>query len=190
MHIPIEISARHIHLTLETFQKLFGVGAKLHLYRYLSQPGQYAARETLRVVTPHGSFQHIRIIGPCRDYLQLEISKTDAYRLGIDPPVCVSGDLEESVGGVELIGQKSRIRIRKGVIIAQRHLHISPDEAIKLKVKQGSLISIKTRGQRALTFHNVYVRSREGIDELAFQLDTDEANAAGVKQGELGEIVR
>lgn len=190
MHIPIEISARHIHLTEEVFQKLFGVGKKPQPYRYLSQPGQFAARETLEVLTSHGRFNHVRIIGPCRDHLQLEISKTDAYRLGIDPPVCVSGDLEDSIGGVELIGSKGKARIRKGVIIAQRHLHISPEDAQKLNLRHSCLVSIKMRGQRAVTFHHVYVRSREGIDELSFQIDTDEANAAGVKQGELGEIIR
>lgn len=187
--VPIEVSARHVHVSAEDVERLFGSGYALRSAKTISQPGQFAAEETVKVVGPKGSFERVRVIGPVRTATQVEISMTDGYTLGISPKVARSGVLDGSVGGVTLIGPAGEARLDSGVIAAQRHLHISPTQAKEWGLHHLDTISIRVEGERSLVFHNVVVRSREGIDELSFMLDTDEANAAGVKQGDRGVIV-
>lgn len=187
--IPIEISARHLHLSQCDLDILFGRGYKLRTYIELSQPGEFAAKESITIRGPKSKYTNVRIIGPLRDETQLEISISDSYYLGIfTPPVLVSGDLKKSAGGINIIGPKGEINLKKGVIIAKRHLHISPVMAKKLNLKHLDLISIKTTSVRSIIFNNVVVRSRPNKDKLSFQIDTDEANAAGIKKGDWGEV--
>lgn len=187
--VPIEVSARHIHLSVQDRDILFGEGYEPKVAKEISQPGQFALEEMLKVVGPKNSFEHVRIIGPFRQYTQLEISMTDGYWLGIRPQIARSETLERSIGGVNLVGPQGEIELQSGVIVAQRHLHISPAQAKEWGLKDLGIVSIRAGGVRGLVFDNVVVRSRKGIDELSFMIDTDEANAAGVKQGDQGEIV-
>jgi putative phosphotransacetylase len=187
--IPIEVSVRHLHVSKEDLEKLFGPEYALNVQRKISQPGQFAAQESVKIIGPKGILPTVRIIGPVREQTQLELSITDGFLLGIHPTVKVSGELEGSVGDVTLVGPGGSIEMKQGVIVAQRHLHLSPTQAAKFGLKHLDIVSVKVSGQRALVFNNVVVRSREGVDELSFMIDTDEANAAGVRQGEFGELI-
>jgi len=184
MEIPVEISARHLHLSPENLKILFGPEVKLKVAKEISQPGQFAAEQCLRIVGPKGNFEKVRVVGPTREHTQVELSITDCFKLGIEPKIAISGDYDNSLGGVELVGPVGRIKLEKGVIVAQRHLHISPNKAAELGLSHMDIISVKAKGQRSIIFNNVVVRSREGIDEMALHLDTDEANAAGLKPGD------
>lgn len=187
--VPIEVSARHIHLTQDDLEKLFGLDCELKVFKKVSQPGQFACEEVVTVVSPKGKLDNVRIIGPVRNHTQLEISATDAYLLGIKPLIRISGDLEGTNGGVKIVGPRGEIDLHQGVIIAERHLHIEPEKAKRLNLKHGQVISINTFGARPITFYDVAVRSRENVDELSFMIDTDEANAAGLVGGEFGEMI-
>jgi len=187
MKVPIEINARHIHLTKDVYIKLFGNDVMSKL-KDVSQPNQFAAKETVSVKNNDQIIGNVRIVGPFREYNQIEISKTDAYHLKINSPIRTSGDLDNTPG-IKLIGPKNEIDLTSGVIINRRHLHISLEEAKEFNIKDGDIISVKIDGNRSVTFHNVIVRSHDKIDSLAFQIDTDEANAAGVSTGDFGEII-
>lgn len=189
MKIPIEVSARHIHLSTDDLTKLFGQGYELKELKKISQPKQFACVKTVEILGPKGKFDNVRIIGPVRSKTQLEVSVTDAYQLGIEPQVRISGDLSGTDGGVKVIGSYGQIDLHEGVIIAQRHLHIEPDKALKLGLKHNQIISIKTDGVRSIVFNNVVVRSRQDEDKLSFQIDIDEANAADLKSEDVGELI-
>lgn len=186
MKIPVEISARHIHLSKEDFEKLFGKKYKLKILRKISQLGQFAAKETLTLINGNRKIENVRIIGPTRNETQVEISKTDAVYLKIKPPVRVSGDLKNTPG-IILKSKKATIKINNGIIISKRHLHISNEEGNKLGLKNNQEISIKVSGERGLIFDNIIVRKGEG-NHLSFQIDTDEANAAGISGKMFGEL--
>lgn len=188
MKIPIEISARHIHLSKEDKEILFGKNYQFKIKNKLSQPNQYAAKETVIVKSCKSQINNVRIVGPEREQTQLEISMSDAYALAIQAPVVVSGDLDKSIGGLEIAGPKAKLQLFKGIIIPQRHLHIEPKKAQEIGIKNGQLISIKNRGVRSATFHNIVVRCGDD-HKLSFQLDIDEANAAKIKSGDFGEII-
>lgn len=185
--VPIEISARHIHLSASDLAALFGQGSELTVLKKISQPGQFAANETVSIIGPKAELQ-LRIVGPIRQETQVELSLTDAMSLGLEVQTRVSGDLKNTPGG-RLVGPRGTVDLKQGVIISQRHLHISPQQASSYDLKHGDIISVKTSGARPVTFHGVFVRSRDGVDELSFMIDTDEANAAGLKGGEAGIIV-
>ncbi len=190
MKVPIEVSARHIHLTNVDYQTLFG-NQELIKLKELSQPNQFAAKQVVTIIGPKNKIEDVRVIGPYRDDTQLEISITDAYFLGIDPPpVLVSGNLGKSAGGLTLKGPRGEIKMGKGIIIAKRHLHISPEKAKELGLTHLQEVKINVESDRALIFDKVVVRSRDGLDKLAFQIDTDEANASGVKTGNEGKIIK
>jgi putative phosphotransacetylase len=186
--IPVGLSNRHLHLTTKDLETLFGKGAKLTKLRNLSQPGQFAANETVTLVGPKGKMKKVRILGPVRKETQVEVSKTDSYILGIKPPVRISGDIKGS-GGIKIIGPEGKIDLREGVIIAQRHIHMSPEEAKSFGVKDGDVVKVKVAGERALIFANVMIRSGP-THRLDFHIDIDEANAAGLSQGDSVELVR
>ena len=188
MKIPVEISARHIHLSQTDLEKLFASGYELSVKKNLSQPNQFAANEVLTIVNNNKKIESIRVLGPVRAETQVEISKTDAIKLAIDAPLRISGDLKNTPG-ITIIGPKGEINLTNGVIIAKRHLHISPSDANKINVKDGDEISVSIGGERSVVFNNIIVRSRENIDELALHIDTDEANAANANQNSTGEIV-
>ena len=187
--IPIETSARHIHITQEDFETLFGAGAKPTFAKELSQPGQYACRERLTVAGPKGRFEKVVILGPCRRETQVEISVTDARRLGIKSVIRQSGDLE-GTPGCTLIGPKGKIELEKGVIVAKRHIHMTPDEALALHIKDNDEVFVLTKSYgRALIYADVVVRVHSNY-HLAMHVDTDEANAFNSDTEPYGVIVR
>ncbi len=188
MKIPIEISARHIHICQEDLERLFGKGYKLKFLKKLSQADEFAAQETLTIVGPKGKFENVRIVGPFKDQTQVEISRTDGYKLGDIPPLRVSGDVTGSAP-ITLIGPKGKVDLKEGLICAKRHIHMSLDEAKKFGVKHRQLVSVKIFGKRTLTFHDVVIRVEPGF-KIALHLDTDEANAAWVETGDEGELIQ
>ncbi len=181
--IPIEISARHCHLSERDMEKLFGDGYKLKKIKQLSQPYEFACEETVEIQFGSKKFEKVRVVGPTRGQSQIEISLTDAVGSGNTPPLRLSGDLKDSLGCV-VRGPKGEIKLSEGVIIAQRHLHCSDEEAEELGLKNGDSVSIKAESLRPVIFEDVAVRVSDGYS-LAFHLDTDEGNAAGInKKGE------
>ncbi|MDR2260925.1 MAG: phosphate propanoyltransferase [Azoarcus sp.] len=186
--VPVGISNKHLHLSEQDLVALFGEDHKLTPYKELVQPGQYAAHEQVDLVGPKGAFKNIRIIGPTRPQTQVEISKTDARALGIDPPVRESGKLDGSPG-IRLIGPKGEVELDAGVIVALRHIHLSPEQAQEAGLKDKDLVDVKTSGTRPLVFEDVLIRSGNGHFR-EFHVDTDEANAAGLANSDEVEIVR
>ncbi len=174
--IPVEISARHLHLTQKDFEKLFGKKNPTPL-RKLSQ-NQIAAKETVNLIYKNKSLKNVRIVYPFRQKTQVEISLTDAIYLGIKPVFRISGDLKNTPG-IEITGPNGKIKLKNGVIIPLRHLHISDKEAIKLKLKNKDKVKIKILGKRSLIFENVIVRVKKSFN-LALHLDVDEGNACGI----------
>jgi acetate kinase len=186
--IPIAVSARHIHLTKETLETLFGDNYELSQKAPLSQPGQYAANECLTLVGPKNSIENVRILGPCRSKDQIEISRTDEFYLGIDAPVRASGHIENSPG-IKLIGPKGSISLSEGVICAWRHIHMHPDDALSFGVKDKDIVDIGINNKdRPLTFGNVLVRVSSNYT-LEMHIDTDEANAAELPRFSEGELI-
>jgi len=186
--IPVEVSARHVHLSVEDKEKLFGKGYKLKIIKNLSQNGHFACEETVTLINSDRKFENVRVLGPERKQTQVEISMTDARHLKINPPVVVSGDVKNSPG-IKIDGPKGIVMLKEGVIIAKRHVHLSPDEAKEMKLKDGQSIKVKISGERGLTFDNVIVRVHESFRKF-MHIDTDEGNAAGIKQEAFGEIVK
>ena len=187
MSFMIETSARHIHLTQETVEKLFGKGYELTVRKPLSYPGQYACNERLTIVGPKKEMANVSILGPVRKADQVEVSATDARTLGIDAPIRESGDVKGS-GACKLIGPKGELDLTEGVIIAKRHLHILEDEAKELGIKNGDIIKVACGGEgRKLIFDDVVVRVNvDGATTM--HIDTDESQAAG--NPTVGEIYR
>ena len=185
--VPVEISARHIHLTQENVEKLFGEGYKLNSLKKLSQPGQFAASETVDVVGLKGELKNVRVIGPCRLFNQVEVSITEGRKLGDIPPVRVSGDII-GTPGILLRGPKGEVKLDKGLICALRHIHMSPYEAKSFGLKAKQRVSVEIFGSRALIFHDVIIRVQPNF-KLSFQIDTDEGNAADVGLGDFGRLI-
>lgn len=193
--IPVGVSSRHFHISQSDLEILFGSGYQLSKLRDISQKGQFAANETLTVVGPKGKLDKIRIVGPTRGKTQLEISRSDAVLLGIDPPVRYSSDLANSAGA-RLIGPKGELDLKEGVIIAQRHIHMSPAEAKNFGVKDRDRVvvapiakmPVPNSEERPIIFDNVLIRVHESF-VLDFHIDHDEANAAGLKTGDQVRIL-
>ena len=183
--IPLEASGRHVHVTKEQALKLFG--HNLTEKRPLSQPGQYLCNERVTVEGPKGKFQNVAVLGPARKEAQVEISLTDGRTLGITPPVRLSGDVKNTPG-VRLVGPNGQVELENGVIAAKRHIHMSPQDAKNFGVTDGQEVSLKTYTSRQLVFENVPVRVRPDFASFA-HLDYDEANACGMKDGDLGRIL-
>lgn len=180
------VSARHCHLTRETMDVLFGKGSELHVKKPIGQPGQFASEEQVTMVTDRGQMK-IRIIGPLRPYDQVELTMSDARKIGIEPVLRESGDIE-GTPGVHLIGPKGEIDLPKGVIVAARHIHLYPETAAKYGLKNKDIVSVVTDGPRATCFENVVVRTGvEHADEC--HIDTDEGNASDVKTGDMIKVV-
>jgi putative phosphotransacetylase len=184
--IQVEVSARHCHLSQKDADTLFGKNYKFKIMKMVSQPGQFATVEEVVIKGAKSEFK-LRIVGPIRQDSQVELAATDCYRLGIKPVIKVSGDIKGTPGAI-LIGPKGQITLKQGVIVAQRHLHVSVAEAKVLKVKSGQLISMKIKGPRGLIFNNVIVRSGRG-HKKSFQIDTDEGNACGWVSGMAAELI-
>jgi acetate kinase len=185
--IPIAVSARHVHLTQETVEKLFGTGYQLTVLRPLSQPGQFAANETVTLVGPRNKIENVRILGPCRHFNQVEISRTDEFYLGIDAPVRESGNVSNSPG-ITIVGPKGSVTLHEGVICAWRHIHMPPNDALEFGVEDKDLVSVEVNtGEKSLIFNNVLIRVSDKF-KLEMHIDTDEANAAEICQGYHGEL--
>ncbi len=187
MKIPIEISARHIHLSEEDFGKLFGKN-QLVPVKFLSQPGEFASEEKVTLINNENIIENVRVLGPFRKKSQAEISLTDVYSLKLSPfpKIRVSGDLADA-SKILIKGPESSVKIP--CIIAQRHLHVSDKQAEKLRLKDNKKISVKIKGAREVTFHNIIVRVSENY-RLSLHLDTDEGNAAGIYGKIRGDIVK
>ncbi len=183
--VPMEASGRHVHVTKEQAQILFG--HPLTPKRPLSQPGQYLAKERVTVVGPKGEFQNVAVLGPERREAQIEISLTDARTLGIDAPVRLSGDVKDSPGA-SLVGEKGKINLYQGVIAAKRHIHLTPEAAAWFGVADKQVVKLQTFTDRPCIFEDVVVRvSREFAP--AVHLDYDESNACGFSKGDFGRIL-
>lgn len=185
--IKVEVSARHCHLSTTDLEILFGLGYKMTFNKDLSQTGQFAAKETVVLKTDKGQIENVRVLGPSRVKTQVEISLTDSIRLGINPPIKLSGDLEDSESCI-LIGPKGQVSLKEGVIIAKRHVHCDPETAEKLNLKNEQIVSIKINSDRPLVFENVEVR----IDKkfvFAAHIDVDEGNASAINGCILGELI-
>ncbi|BBH20790.1 phosphate propanoyltransferase [Paenibacillus baekrokdamisoli] len=185
--VPVGVSARHIHLTQEHVELLFGQGAALTSMKPLSQPGQFAANETVEVIGPKGSFPKVRILGPVRNLTQLEVSRTDAFSLGIHPPLRESGNIEGSAG-ITIKGPAGEVTIEEGVIVAARHIHFHTSDAERLGIADKQRLSVRLSGERGIILENVIARVSEAF-ALDLHIDTDEANAAGAKTGDEAEII-
>lgn len=175
--IPVAVSARHVHLTEETIAKLFGPNYSLTIDHPLSQPGQYAAQETVSLVGPLKQIDDVRIIGPSRSKNQVEISRSDEFALGLDAPIRQSGNTEHTPG-IKLLGSVGEVALENGVICAQRHIHMHPDDAKRYDVQDGDFVDVEISGSpRDLTFGDVLIRVSDRY-KLEMHIDTDEANAA------------
>ena len=187
LKIPIETSARHIHLSKEDFEILFGTGSHMTYVKELSQPGQYACKERLRVVGPKGQLEKVVVLGPYRKETQVEISVTDTRRLGIPSVIRQSGDLE-GTPGCTLIGPYGTITLERGVIVAKRHIHMTPIDALRAQ-DNDIVFVITTSYERSLIFSDVVVRVSPSFS-LAMHVDTDEANAFANDDHPTGVILK
>ena len=185
--IPIEVSARHIHLSQKDLEELFRVNYELKVLKQLLQFGEFACEETLTINSGSKKIDKVRIIGPARKNTQIEISHADARFLNINPPIRISGDIENTPG-IRLINQKKEIFIKRGVIIPQRHIHCNPKEAKELGFKDGMLVSVRTNSIKPVTFHNIVIKIKENYS-LCLHLDVEEGNAAGILNSGKGVIL-
>ncbi|MGI6286697.1 phosphate propanoyltransferase [Neomoorella humiferrea] len=187
LEVPVGVSGRHVHLTKEHFQILFGPGQELTKIRDLVQPGEFAAKETVTIVGPKGVLEKVRIIGPLRSYSQVELSRTDSFKLGVNPPVRDSGDHYNSPGCV-LIGPAGVVTLTQGVIIALRHIHMPTNEARRYGLKDKDRVNVQVGGERGLIFQNVLVRVHPNY-RLEFHVDTDEANACLLNNEDIVQVL-
>ena len=185
--VPVGVSARHIHLSQEHIDILFGQGYELTVMKDLSQPGQYAANEAVAVIGTKGKFDKVRILGHARMASQLEISQTDAFAVGVKAPVRESGNIA-GTPGIKVVGPAGEVELEEGVIVAARHIHFHTSDAEKWGITDKQLLKVKVTGTRPLVFEDVVARVSPDF-ALDMHIDTDEANAAGVKNGEMAEIV-
>ena len=186
--LPIARSDIHAHLTQEHVEVLFGKGHQLTRWRDLTIPGAYACHETVEVRGPSGSIKGAVVVGPTRNYTQVEISFTNAAVLGITPPLRESGDLEGSPGAV-LVGTAGELVLEKGVVAALRHIHMNTKDAREFGVKDGQRVKIRVPGERALVFENVVIRV-DPAWALEMHIDFDEGYAAGVVDFQPVELIR
>lgn len=187
--IPVGISNRHIHLSKEHVEILFGAGYELTPFKDLSQPGQYACKEQLTIVGPSlRPIEKVRVLGPVRSASQVEISRTDSYQLKVAPPVRESGKIAGSAP-ITIIGPKGIVTLKEGCIIANRHIHMSLEDGERFGVKDNDYVDIDAYGERKTRFFDVQVRVHKDF-RLEMHLDTDDANAAGLKNGSKVSIVK
>lgn len=188
LKIPINASVRHVHLSKEHVQALFGAGHELTPKADLSQPGQFAAEEVVTIVGPKNRIEKVRVLGPARGETQVEISRTDEFILGVDAPIRASGDLGDSIG-LRLEGPKGTVELERGVIQAQRHIHMSPEDAERFGVADKDWVMVRVGGERGIIFDDVLVRVSPKY-KLDMHLDTDEANAADLHPGSYGVLLK
>ncbi len=187
--VPVGVSNRHIHLSTEDLETLFGKGYELTPIKDLSQPGQFACKETLTIVGPSlRPIENVRVLGPVRKASQVEISRTDSFTLKVKPPVRESGDIAGSAP-VTIIGPKGVVTLKEGCIIANRHIHMSTDEGAQFGLSDGDYVDVEVNGARRTKFYDVQVRVHKDF-RLEMHIDTDDANAAGIGNGAIVKIVK
>lgn len=187
MNISIGISNRHVHLTENHLKVLFGDDFKLEKRNDLTQPKQYASTSTVTIKTEKSFIENVRVLGPCRSYTQVEISRTDAYKLGINPPIRNSGDLTGS-SPITIIGPNGELNLTEGCIIPTRHIHLTKEHIKAYNLEGKEKVSVKIYGEKGGIINNVYLKeSDEAFFEL--HLDTDDGNAHNLKSGDIGEIL-
>ncbi|WP_230869801.1 phosphate propanoyltransferase [Iocasia frigidifontis] len=185
--VPVGISNRHIHLSQGDLARLFGRDYSLTPYRYLIGK-QFAAKETVKIIGPKGSFDKVRILGPIRTHSQVEVLLSDSYKLGVKVPLRQSGELEDTPG-IEVVGPCNKIQLSQGLICAKRHIHMPSQIARILGVKDKESVNVKTVGNRSLIFEKVLIRVRDDFD-YELHIDIDEANAANLQNDNLVEIYK
>ncbi len=185
--VPIGVSARHVHLSESDLATLFGPDYKLTKRKDLSQPNQFAAEETVTIAGPKGAISRVRILGPARNLTQVEVSQTDAHALGLNPPIRQSGKIARS-SPITIIGPKGSIYLEEGLIIAQAHIHMTPEDAQRFNVNDGQFVRVKAGVYRPITFERVLIRVSSSY-RLEMHIDTDEANAGFIHTGEMGTVL-
>ncbi len=188
LSVPVSISARHLHVTQEHLEILFGKNYELQVERMISQPGQYAAKEKVDLKTPKGEIKGIRILGPVRKITQIELPKSDFRRIGLKGMVRNSGDIAGSEG-ITVIGPKGQVELKEGVIIADRHIHMTPQDAKHYNVTAGQVVSVEVPGLRGGIMNNVSIRVSDAY-ALDFHVDTDDANAFLLENGQWLKIIK
>lgn len=187
--IPVGVSNRHIHLSAEHLELLFGKGYELTPIKDLSQPGQFACKEQLTIIGPSlRAIEGVRVLGPIRRESQVEISRTDSFTLKVKPPVRESGDIKGSAP-ITIIGPKGTVNLKEGCIIANRHIHMSDEEGKAFGLNDGDYVTVEIDGERRTTFYDVQVRVNKAF-RLEMHIDTDDANAAGIGNGFKVRIVK
>lgn len=188
VEIPIAVSARHCHLSEKDFHRLFGDDYQLEKWKDLSQPGQFATHQLITIKGPKGKIENVRVLGPFRNETQIEISRTDSIKLGVSPPIRLSGELEGSTP-ITLIGPYGVLHKEKGLIIAHAHIHMSHEDAQQFQVCDGDVVGVEVETCRPIHFLNVVVRVSEDF-VLEMHIDTDEANAAAVVSNINGKLLK
>lgn len=186
--LPIALSNKHIHLGQEDLNILFGDGYELTAIKDLSQPGQYACDEKVDIVGPKGTLKGVRVLGPVRGRTQIEVSISDAFKLGVEPIIRNSGDVNDTPGA-KIVGPKGEVELEDGVIVAARHIHMHTTDGEKFGVKDKDIVKIKTEGMRSVVFENVLIRVADNF-ALEMHVDIEEGNAAGVKNGDMVELIK
>ena len=187
MKVSVGVSNRHIHLTQTDLEILFGKDYKLEVVKPINQPGQFASSALLTIKTDKSTIENVRVLGPVRGYTQVEISMTDAYKLGIKPPIRTSGDLENSET-VTLIGPNGELEAKNSTIIADRHIHITPKQKEMYGLNGKEYVSVLIPGEKGCILNKVYLKESEDA-YFELHIDTDDANANLVKNGDIVEIL-
>lgn len=185
--IPVGVSNRHVHLSRKDMDVLFGEGSELTEYRELTQKGYFAAKETVTIVGPKGAISKVRLLGPLRNETQIEVLASDRFALGIEPPVRESGS-PTMAPTITIVGPKGTVINNMGGMIAWRHIHMNTSESKLLGINDGDFVKVKTQGEREIIFSNVKIRIGEAF-RTELHLDSDEANAANIKNGDLVKII-
>lgn len=176
--IPVGVSNRHIHLSQTDLNTLFGEGYQLTKIKDLSQPGQYACKEVVTICGPKGAIEKVRVLGPVRSKSQIEVLAGDSFKLGAPAQPRISGDLA-GTAGITIVGPRGSVQTSEGLIVAQRHIHMTPADAQRLGVQDGEIVCIKVEGPRGGIYSNVAIRANDA-SALECHLDTEEANAMGL----------
>lgn len=183
--LSVGVSARHLHITSEDLQEIYGPGHQLTPIRDLTGPGEFAAQETVTIVGPNmRAIQSVRILGPCRNLTQVELAPTDGVYLSLPLPLRASGDLTNTTP-ITIVGPQGALNLKQGAIRADRHIHIDPKLAVRYGVTDGQRIRVDVPGPSGLTFHHVRIRFNDGFDPPEMHIDTDDGNAAGLRCGDM-----
>ncbi len=187
--VPVGVSNRHIHLSTTDLETLYGAGYELTPMKDLSQPGQFACKETLTIIGPSlRPIENVRVLGPVRNASQVEISRTDSFVLKVKPPVRESGAITGSAP-ITIVGPKGVVTLKEGCIIANRHIHMSEEEGAVFGLKDGDYVTVEANGERRTTFYDVQVRVNKAF-RLEMHIDTDDANAAGIGNGARVRVIK